>query len=256
MSLIAFTRPSKRLADSIAFAESMGFEVMAAPSLEIIQGIDEDFYKTAELLKTGKVDYTIVGSATGVEECQRVFGNDLPEVLSNTTLISIGPNTTRVLKDAKVRVDGEPSDYSSYGLVELLEDRVDDKTVLLIRSNMGSQVLNEGLTRAGATVIELAAYRLEAAAASHEMDAIMDAIKDKKLDVMAFTSPMSASSFFAGMETRFGVKEAEKMMAETCVAAIGKPTALRLTELGKVPEIVPINTTFKDMLEAIKEALN
>ena len=43
MTTLGFTRPNKRLKDSVKEAEDLGFEVMAAPSLDIQSGDDAEF---------------------------------------------------------------------------------------------------------------------------------------------------------------------------------------------------------------------
>lgn len=43
MTTIGFTRPNRRLKDSINEAKELGFTVMAAPSLNIIPGNDSEF---------------------------------------------------------------------------------------------------------------------------------------------------------------------------------------------------------------------
>ena len=118
---------------------------------------------------------------------------------------------------------------------------------------MGSEVLKLGLEKNGATVKEFAAYRLRKVGMTEELEKIMDAMQEGGLDALAFTSPMSAESFLTLLENRHGKANAASMLKTVCVAAIGKPTAMKLTALGRVPDIVPALTTFADMLEAIKE---
>jgi len=190
MTTVAFTRPEKRLEESITIAEKMGFNVLSAPSLEIMDGCPEDFEKTKGLLASGKVDHVIFGSATGVEECTRAYGKGFGDMLQSIDVISIGPNTSRALKEAGIRVDSVPEDYSSYGLVELLGSSVKGQTVLLIRSDMGSKVLSEGLVGNGAIVEELAAYRLKPIGRTDDLDKIMEGMRNGEVDAMAFTSPM------------------------------------------------------------------
>jgi uroporphyrinogen-III synthase len=242
MITLAFTRPRKRLEESVALAEGMGFRVMAAPSLEISEGDPEDFDRAETLLTTGRADIVVFGSTTGVEECARAYGGRMRWILNRTTVVSIGPSTSRALRDAGVRVDSVPEDYSSQGLVDMLAGSVRGKTVLLIRSDRGSEVLNMGLARNGARVEELAAYRLET-------------LEGGGLDALAFSSPMSASSFAEGLDSLYGGGAARKMLRGTCVAAIGGPTASRLKDLGRPPDVVPGRTTFADMLEAVKSRL-
>ncbi|MDY0293498.1 MAG: uroporphyrinogen-III synthase [Candidatus Methanomethylophilaceae archaeon] len=255
MITLAFTRPRKRLEESVALAEGMGFRVMAAPSLEISEGDPEDFDRAETLLTTGRADIVVFGSTTGVEECARAYGGRMRWILNRTTVVSIGPSTSRALRDAGVRVDSVPEDYSSQGLVDMLAGSVRGKTVLLIRSDRGSEVLNMGLARNGARVEELAAYRLEPSGMTPELGRIMETLEGGGLDALAFSSPMSASSFAEGLDSLYGGGAARKMLRGTCVAAIGGPTASRLKDLGRPPDVVPGRTTFADMLEAVKSRL-
>ena len=147
----------------------------------------------------------------------------------------------------------EPEDYSSYGLVEMLRDGVRGRKVMVVRSDSGSDVLSDGLRDAGAEVTDVAAYRLKKAGMGNGLLHMMLSIKRGHMDCMAFTSPMSAQSFFDDIRDFFGQEDADRYMRDNVmVAAIGRPTAMKLESLGRKPDIVPERTTFRDMLEAIK----
>ncbi len=253
MTKVAFTRPADRIEESVKFAESMGLEVMAAPSLEIYDGDPKDFREAAKMIADGKVSFVVFGSGTGVERCHNFFGDAFSGMFGGVTVVAIGPNTKAVLERRGVNAEVMPEDYSSYGIVDILGASVAGKEVLLVRSDMGSEVLKLGLEKNGATVKEFAAYRLRKVGMTEELEKIMDAMQEGGLDALAFTSPMSAESFLTLLENRHGKANAASMLKNVCVAAIGKPTAMKLTALGRVPDIVPALTTFADMLEAIKE---
>ena len=111
----------------------------------------------------------------------------------------------------------------------------------------------DGLRDAGAEVTDVAAYCLKKAGMGNGLLHMMLSIKRKHMDCMAFTSPMSAQSFFDDIRDFFGQEDADRYMRENVkVAAIGRPTAMKLESLGRKPDIVPERTTFHDMLEAIK----
>lgn len=251
MTVIGFTRPVSRLDDAVKEARDMGFEVMAAPSLEILPGEDSEFGKMEGSVEEGLT--VVFGSGTAVEECSKRFGDRLPEMLSGCEVVSIGPNTTKVLEGAGIKASKEPEDYSSYGLVEILRDSVKGRKVMVVRSDSGSDALSDGLRDVGAEVIDVAAYRLKKAGMGNGLLHMMLSIKRKHMDCMAFTSPMSAQSFFDDIRDFFGQEDADRYMRENVkVAAIGRPTAMKLESLGRKPDIVPERTTFHDMLEAIK----
>ncbi len=257
MTKVAFTRPADRIADSIRKAEEMGLEAYAAPSLEVLDGHPGDYDGTERFLSEGKADYVVFGSSTAVEKCVERFGRErFKDLMSRPIIVAIGPSTA----DALHGIGGVDSDiipkgdHSSYGVVEAIGDDVKDKTVLLVRSDSGSDVLSEGLEDKGAHVVDFAAYRLVKVGMTEDLARIMDMIADGSMDVMAFTSPMSAESFIDLMGERYGPERAREFMRKVKVAAIGRPTAMRLDSLGRAPDIVPERTTFDDMLKVIRDS--
>jgi uroporphyrinogen-III synthase len=244
LKVIAFTRPERRLKESIAIAEAAGFAVMAAPSLEILS---RDVRDIDGLFRTMNEDDTVVfTSPTSVEECIRspLFRGSL----NGTRVVSIGPGTSEALRSVGVEADEMPSEYSSEGMVRHLSGSVSGKRVILIRADRGSRTLDRGLEAAGAVVVDFAAYDLIPADPVH-LNSILDAGKDGKIDVFAFTSPLSAKAFVEAAEKRAGNME---MFRKAKVAAIGKPTKDMLGSLGIVADIVPENATFGDMISEIK----
>lgn len=139
-----------------------------------------------------------------MDACSRQFGGDFDEMLVGCDVIAIGPETADRLRECDVRVDLVPEDYSSYGLLEAVRSRYGPGRIAVVRSDHGSDVLSEGLRDSGMELEDIAVYRLREADAGPEMIAIMDEISSGRLDWMAFTSPMSASSFFGRMRDRYG----------------------------------------------------
>ncbi len=249
---VAFTRPADKLAESLELAESIGLSAVAAPSLRILDGTEEEFSAAESSLSSGSVDIAVFGSGTAVESCCSRWGDaKFASLFSGCMVASIGPHTSDVLREHGLEASMMPQDdYSSYGVVGMLSGMARGRRVMLVRSDSGSEVIREGLAEAGADVTEFAAYRLEKAGMTPELSRILDEIESGGLDVMAFTSPLSASSFMEAVRERFGGRAGE-MAGRIKLAAIGRPTAMRLAELGHPPDIVPERTTFKDMLEAI-----
>lgn len=252
MTTLGFTRPSKRLKDSVKEAEAMGFQVMAAPSLEILPGLDSEFARLGTAITEGSI--VVFCSSTAVEECQTRFGKDLSGLVAGARVVSIGPATSAKLEAAGVHPEAVPEDFSSYGLVDLLKDDVSGRRVVLLRSDSGSDVLSDGLREAGADLEDVAVYRLEEAGMGNALLHMMISLKRGRIDAMAFSSPMSASTFVSRLEAQYGKEDAARYLKSAKIAAIGEPTRRRLTELGFPPDIVPEKTTFTDMLRAIREA--
>ena len=252
MTTVGFTRPTQRIKDSIDEARAMGLDVMAAPSLEIIPGDEEEFKKLEDSVTDGCT--VVFGSSTAVEQCQKFYGDRIRQVFEGARIVSIGPATTKRLESAGFTVDAVPEDYSSYGLVDLLKDEARGRRIVIVRSDSGSDVLSDGLRAAGADLVCIASYKLKEVGMCPALLHLLIAVKRGQLDCMAFTSPMSASSFIRHLEERFGKEKGDEYLRGIRIAAIGRPTSERLESLGFKPDIVPEKTTFHDMLQAVKDA--
>ena len=251
MTVLGFTRPAGKLAASIEEAESLGFTVLAAPSLEIIHGDASEFQRLKASLGPGIP--VIFGSTTAADHCSKEFGDDFPSLFTDCTVIAIGPGTKDALESYGVRVDRMPQDYSSYGVVNEIVSRYETGKVVAVRSDSGTDIISKGISSKGLEFIDIAAYKLIAADVGEDLYRMLDSIKDRRMDWMAFTSPMSALSFFQRMEERFGEGYLDMMKGNVKVAAIGRPTADMLRSLGREPDLIPEKTTFHDLLAAIKE---
>ena len=246
MITLAFTRPERRLKDSVRIAEGYGFNVLAAPSLDIVHG-DKASYEKIGLELSQKAFSTIIfSSATAVEECREEWDDRFKGMMDGTEVIAIGPGTSRRLEGLGIKVSSIPEEFTSSGLVDLLKKDTDGRNVLIIHSDKGSSVLKDGLIRSGFAVEELIAYTLE----KHEggLDAIRDAITDGKVDAVAFTSRLSVESFMdsIGLDKKI-------ITSNVKVAAIGRPTMERLEDEGIKVDILPKDATFECLLQTIKD---
>jgi len=249
LTVIAFTRPERRLRESIAIAEAAGFTVMAAQSLEAVPCSILDMERL--FLTISKNDTVVFTSSTSAEECGR--SSVFKDSMKDAHIVSIGPGTAKALERLGVATDIMPSEYSSEGIVEHMRGlSVKGKRIVLIRSDRGSRILDESLRAMGAEVVDFIAYYLKPADPKY-LNEILDAGRSGKIDVFAFTSPLSASSFVEAAENK-GI-DAGDMFKKAKVAAIGRPTAEMLTSLGIGVDIVPIRSTFEEMIIAIKKTM-
>ncbi len=249
MTTIAFTRPLRRLAESVEIAKGYGFDVMAAPSLDIVHGDARSYDEIRKKLKEKVFSTVIFSSATAAEECLSEWGDELSSIFSDTEVISIGPGTAKALGRIGVDTSSIPAEYTSFGLVEHLSGNRDGRKVLIVHSDRGSTVLKDGLESSGFDVEELIAYTLE----KHEggLEEIRSAILDDKVDVIAFTSRMSVESFLDSIGL-----EKEIIFRKAKAAAIGPPTKERLEEEGIRADMMPKDATFKDLLQVIRDYFN
>ena len=231
----------------------MGFTVIAAPSLEVEMSPSSEFERLEQSMCSDSV--AVFGSTTAVDMCISYFGERLSEVFFGHPVYAIGAKTAEKLRSAGITVTDVPDEYSSYGLLEILGKGDVPARVVMVRSDSGTDVLSKGIIDIGAELVDIAAYRLTDAGVTLETVEMMEAISSEKMDWIAFTSPMSAKTFFEHMEGRFGKEDSDRMMCSNVrVAAIGRPTSEMLDRLGRPADLVPSKSTFNDLLLAIKNA--
>jgi len=235
---IAVFRPDdERLVEAIELLESLGATPIADPMLAI---------EPTGTLPTGEAEYTILTSKTGVELAAE--GGWEP---GETTLVSIGPGTTQAAEAVGWTVDREPEIYSSTGLIELLADEVDGRTVEVARSDHGSDVLLEGLDEAGAKWTETTLYRLVRPPEAGESAALA---ADGELEAAAFTSSLTVKHFLEAAADR-GIREAAvDGLDRAVVGVIGEPTRETAESYGIDVDIVAEEATFESLATEVVEA--
>jgi len=235
---IAVFRPDdERLVEAVDLLESLGATPIADPMLAV---------EPTGTLPTGEAEYTILTSKTGVELAAE--GGWEP---TETTLVSIGPGTTRAAEAVGWTVDREPDVYSSTGLVDLLADEVEGRSVELARSDHGSDVLLEGLEAANAEWSETILYELIRPPESGRSAELAAA---DELEAAAFTSSLTVQHFLEAAADRGIRTEAIAGLENAVVGVIGEPTRETAESYGIDVDIVPDDATFAALATAVVEA--
>lgn len=248
MTVLAFTRPERRLAESVALAESMGFGVLTAPSADISHGDADDYLRIRHLLEKKAFGIAVFSSVTAAEECGKEWGNGMKDLFGEVHVVPIGAVTGAYLSGLGMTVRDAPEEYSSSGLVSCITERYGRGRVLLIRSDRGSDILTKGLTAAGMDVDELVSYRLTENTHDLRIKKMIEKGLAGGIDVFAFTSPMAVASLAEASGGRF-----REVMKGAKVAAIGRPTSAMLMNYGITADIMPERATFGELLKKIAE---
>ncbi|MDI6859098.1 MAG: uroporphyrinogen-III synthase [Methanocellales archaeon] len=255
MKVIAITRPKEHLDESAELAKSYGYEVIAAPMIELRERDDLGFGVFVQRVLNREVDYVIFTSANGVLfTLRKVDSKKFVDALNACNIIAVGPNTQRELEKHGIHVDIIPATYSSDGIVSALAPFINEKKVEVVRSTHGSQLLVRGLRKNGAFVHEVQVYEIVSPTDERPRQLIGAALKDE-IDVYTFTSAMTVKNFLMIAE-ELGVKHdiIEKMNEKT-VAAIGDTTAAALRENDIHVDALPKRFTFKDMLDELEKVM-
>ena len=233
MTRIAVFRPDdERLERAVELLESLGVEPIADPMLAVVP--------------TGKVpredaDFTVLTSKTGVKLAAEAGWTTEGEVCA------IGTPTADVLREAGYRVDLVPEEFSSTGLVALLETEVPGRRVEVARSDHGSRVLTDGLERAGAYVHETVLYEL---VRPSESGRSTELAADGDLAAALFTSSLTVKNFLAAADERGIRAKAVAGLDDAVVGAIGEPTRETAENEGIAVDVVPRTAEFAALARA------
>lgn len=257
--VLAIMRPQRYMEESVKLADSMGFEALAVPMVELTDMKDEYFDAFVERVLSGVSDYVIITSANGIDFTLGKIHPDeqdkFIEALNATKVIAIGPTTRKSLEDLGINVIGMPGVYSSEGLVEFLCPDIKGKVIDTARSFYGSSILVEGLKECGAQVHETKVYTLIKPQGA-EQDSFMRRVLDGDVDVFAFTSSMMVRNFFEDATSKATKEEVIRIMNDSIVAAIGIPTARTIENYGVKVSVTPGEFTFEGILKKVLELLN
>jgi uroporphyrinogen-III synthase len=253
MKLIAIMRPASYLAESVKLANSMGFDAITVPMIDVVDKTDANFKGFVERVMKGEVDYVIFTSVNGVEFTLLKLDEpeEFIEQLNKTHVVAIGPETKNALLKSGIRVSIVPESYSSDGLVGQLTG-IEGAVIEIARSSHGAPELVEGLEKKGAIVHETQVYQI-ISPRDERHAVLMKRALAGEVDIFAFTSSMMVRNFMAHADEMGAKDEIIRVLNEKIVGAIGKPTADTLTEFGVRVKVMPERYTFEALLRECRE---
>jgi uroporphyrinogen-III synthase len=237
VSVAVFRPDDDRLEDAVELLDSLGADPVPDPMLAVEQ--------TGTMPRTD-AEYLVFTSKTGVELAAAGEWHSDEQLV-----VAIGERTARALRESGVEPDLVPEEYSSAGLVSLLDGRVDGARVEVARSDHGTEVLLDGLVDAGAFVHETVLYELtlpEVAGDSAERAA------DGDLEAVLFTSSLTVEHFCEAARRRGVEQEAIAGLDSAIVGTIGEPTRDTASDRGIDVNVVPARADFEELACAVVEA--
>ncbi len=240
---IIVTRAREQSGEMGARLRELGAECIEFPTIEIRPAVDYAPLDAA-ITQLPSYDWLIFTSANGV----RFFLDRLDRSTSDlrglrARLCAIGPATRRALEQHHLKVDLTPAEYVAESLVAAFaSEDLKGKRILLPRAAVARDVAPEGLTRLGAHVDVVEAYRTaipdDAPGRAREIFST-----GQKPDWITFTSSSTVTNFLqaAGADALTGVR----------VASIGPVTTATLRRNGLEPAVEAAEFTTAGLIEAI-----
>ena len=193
----------------------------------------------------GWVIFASVNAVDAVFQRLEAQGRDA-RAFSTSRVGAIGPATAAALERRGIRPDFTPSSpVSSAALEELAAYDWSSVSVLLPAADIGRDELADGLTRLGASVERVTAYRTITPpdAAQRARDAFADGI-----DIVTFTSSSTVRNLLALLEEDGAGQDA---LADCLIACIGPVTAGTAHELGLRVDIEAGEHTVDGLAESL-----
>ena len=166
----------------------------------------------------------------------------------------IGPATAQAMRDAGLRVDGEPLPSVAESLVRELAPGAAGKRMLLPRAAVARELLPDALRTAGAQVDVVEAYRTVPAEESRALLASWfgpGAERDERIDAVLFTSSSTVENLF----TLLGPEMACHALRKTKACSIGPITSETLRRLGVEPAAEAEQHDVPGLLLAVRQLL-
>jgi uroporphyrinogen III methyltransferase/synthase len=247
---ILITRAREQSSSFAQVLEAAGAEVVEFPTISFAP--PENWAPLdAAIGRLRQYQLAIFTSANGVrffwERLQKA-GRDIRD-LYGMTVCAIGPATAAALQSLGVRADIVPTEFKAEALVEAVAAAVGAEglrgsRVLLARAAEAREVIPEELTRRGAQVDVVPAYRTVKSA--RDPEGLRAMLRDGKIHAVTFTSSSTVTHFLDLMNE--GTME---LLNGVTVASIGPITAETAARHGIVSHIMPENYTIPALAEAL-----
>jgi uroporphyrinogen III methyltransferase/synthase len=248
---IVITRDSAGNSDFAAKIVQRGGNPLEFETIKIKPLTDSnDFLRM--LSKMSQYDWIVFTSGNGVTMffcALDRLGKDA-RVFGFMKVAAIGGKTAEKLNEFGIKADFVPGVFTGRELGKQLIGftNLQNKKILLLRSQLASNELVEILAEAGAEVDNVAIYT--ALPAKNESAWLTDGISEGTIDWLTFASPSSVDGFFE----QIGSEAVNSSDAK--VASIGPVTSERLIELGVKVDVTAKEHTLDGLLDAVEEQEN
>jgi uroporphyrinogen III methyltransferase/synthase len=244
---ILVTRAREQAHDFAELLEAHGAEVVQIPLISIAP--PESWAPLDRAIgRLESFQWLIFTSVNGVEAFflrLRALGRDARR-LGGAKVCAIGPATAEALERYSILPDLVPAEFRAEAIVKAFEERgLLGARILVPRAEVARELLPEELQKRGATVEVVPAYRTVKDAQNREL--LTQLLRDRKIDLVTFTSSSTVSSFLEALET----EDVKGLMEGVGVACIGPITAQTAEQSGLTVDIIPSRYTIPSLADSI-----
>lgn len=244
---ILITRAKDQSYEIAGRIREFGGTAVCFPMIEIA-GPDSWEACDTSIVNIKKYDGIIFTSANAVRGFVGRIENNFPhvkDILKRRSIYAVGKKTKEVLSQYGIPAGAVPGEYSADALVEMItKPGAEGKTFLLPAGNLTRDIIDNGLTEAGA-VVERARVYTTRKPDTVDTVRLQQLITERAVDVVTFFSPSGAHHFFELIDPA--------LVGDIPVAVIGKTTYDAVAGYGIYPKIRPDEATGEELVHSISE---
>ena len=244
---IVVTRARQQASDLVRLLSDLGAECLEYPTIEIKAPKDRKPLNQA-VANLSAYDWIVFTSVNGVSYFfEQLFaaGKDV-RALGHLKTAAIGPATAARLLEFGLSSDIVPETYRAESVVAAFKkEKLKGKKILLPRAKEARPVLPQELTQMGAAVTEIPAY--ETLKAVENADDLIQQVKDKRVDMITFTSSSTVKNFKALLPAN----DLSALIQGVTIASIGPITSDTAKKLGFDVHVTAETYTIPGLVEVI-----
>ncbi|MBQ6511883.1 uroporphyrinogen-III synthase [Methanobrevibacter sp.] len=248
--VVAITRPQDRAKKACEIVEKLSGVPVLAPTLDLKPVNTESLRELVE--RKDELDWIIFTSPTTIVSLNKFYPDFIKTL--DCKLAVIGNKTGKLAEKQGLTVDLMPEDFTAEGLIEEFEKRgITNQTIGIPRTASARPVLPESLEKLGNKVILAEAYKSLFPMDDTKVKELITKIKNKEIDAITFTSPLTVENFFTIAEDK---QEIAEMLNENLLTVSIGPITAKVLDKYNVDYIYPDTYTVPDMMELLFETLN
>ena len=257
---IAITRSKDDASEFISLAEENKATPIALPTIELVSKGEKIVDEFLEFVTKYNPDYSVFMSSKAVKllfDTAKNVGKleKLQLAVANTIVMSVGPKTTIALESEGIKVNHQPTTYSSVGVgEEFTRIHAVGKKVIVPRSSASTPFLKELLNKIGIDVLEIHLYDVCAFRDTAQWNGFRELFSQNKVDGIVFTSASSVRGFFEIMSKDYEMDVLLDNLEKLSVVSIGPFTSDELKKF-KVKNTVAEVHTVAGAFDAMKITL-
>ena len=258
--IIAITRSKDDASEFISLAKENKAIPVPLPTIELISKGEKIVDEFLESVKKYDPDYSVFMSSKAVKllfDTAKDVGKleKLQLSVANTIVMSVGPKTTIALESEGIKVNHQPTTYSSVGVgEEFTQLHAVGKKVIVPRSGASTPFLKELLNKIGIDVLEIHLYDVCAFRDTTQWNGFRELFSQNKVDGVVFTSASSVRGFFEIMSKDYEINPLLNNLEKLSVVSIGPFTSDELKKF-KVKNTVAEVHTVAGAFDAMKNTL-